>query len=41
MWKRHVVYESRPHNVIVTFGRQLCRILEVDPPTTFSLVSSK
>jgi hypothetical protein len=29
MWKRHVVYESRPHSVIVTLGGHLYRILEV------------
>jgi hypothetical protein len=31
MWKRHVVYESRPHSVIVTFGGHLYRIPEVVP----------
>jgi hypothetical protein len=41
MWKHHVVYESRPHSVIVTVGRQLYRIPEVAPPTTISLVSAK
>jgi hypothetical protein len=41
MWKHHVVYESRPHSVIVTLGRQLYRIPEVAPPTTISLVSAK
>jgi hypothetical protein len=25
-WKQHVVYESRPHSVIITLGRQLCMI---------------
>ena len=23
MWKRHVVYESRPHTVIITLGNKL------------------
>jgi hypothetical protein len=31
MWKRHVVYESRPCNVIVTLGGHLYRIPEVVP----------
>jgi hypothetical protein len=31
MWKRHVVYESRPHSVIVTLGGHLYRIPEVVP----------
>jgi hypothetical protein len=33
MWKRHVVYESRPRSVIVSFGGHLYRILEVVPTT--------
>jgi hypothetical protein len=33
MWKRHVVYESRPHSVIVTLGGHLYRIPEVVPTT--------
>jgi hypothetical protein len=41
LWKRHVMYESRPHNVIITLGRQLYRIPEVAPPTTISLISTK
>jgi hypothetical protein len=31
MWKRHVVYESRPHSVIVTLWGHLYKILEVVP----------
>ena len=31
MWKRHVVYESPPHSVIVTLGVHLYRIQEVVP----------
>jgi hypothetical protein len=31
MWRRHVVYESRPPSVIVNFGGHLYRILEVVP----------
>jgi hypothetical protein len=41
LWKRHVVYESRPHSVIITLGRKLCRISEVAPPTVISLISAK
>jgi hypothetical protein len=41
LWKRHVVYESRPHNVIITLGRKLYRIPEVAPPTTIYLISTK
>jgi hypothetical protein len=41
LWKHHVVYESRPHCVIITLGRQLYRILEVASPTVISLISSK
>jgi hypothetical protein len=26
MWKFHVMYESRPHNVLITLGRQLYKI---------------
>jgi hypothetical protein len=33
MWKRHVVYESRPCNVIVSLGGHLYRIPEVIPTT--------
>jgi hypothetical protein len=29
MWRRHVVYESRPHSVIVTLGGHLYKIPEV------------
>jgi hypothetical protein len=41
LWKRHVVYESRPRSVIITLGRQLYRIPEVAPPTAISLISAK
>ena len=40
-WKWHAMYESRPHNVIITLGRQLYMIPEVASPTAISLVSSK
>jgi hypothetical protein len=41
LWKPHVVYESRPHNVIITLGRQLYRIPEVAPHIVISLISAK
>jgi len=41
LWKRHVVYESRPYSVIISLGRKLYRILEVALPTTISLISAK
>jgi hypothetical protein len=41
LWKRHVVYESRPHSVIITLGRQLYMILEVAPLTVIYLISTK
>ena len=36
MWKRHVVYESRPRSVIVTLGGKFYRISETDVTNTFS-----
>jgi hypothetical protein len=33
MWKRHAIYESQPHCVIVTLGSHLYIILEVVPTT--------
>jgi hypothetical protein len=41
LWKHHIVYESRPHSVIITLGRKLYKIPEVAPPTIISLISSK
>ena len=41
LWKRHVVYESRPHVVIVTLGNKLYKIPEVPPPAAISLVTTK
>ena len=41
LWKRHAVYESRPHIVIVTLGNKLYKTLEVAQPTTISLVTTK
>jgi hypothetical protein len=41
LWKCHVVYESRPHSVIITLNIKLYRILEVVPPSVISLISTK
>jgi hypothetical protein len=41
MWKCHVVYDSRPHSVIITLGDQLYTVLEVVPTTIVSLISMK
>jgi hypothetical protein len=41
LWKRHVVYESRPHSVIITLNRKLYRIPEAVPPSAISLISTK
>ena len=41
LWMRHVVYESRPHAVIVTLGNKLYKIPKVALPTTISLVIAK
>ena len=41
LWKRHVVYESRPHSMIIYLGDMLYRIPEVAPPTSTSLITAK
>jgi len=41
LWKHHVVYESRPHSVIITLDIKFYRIPEVVPTTSISLISSK
>jgi hypothetical protein len=41
LWKCHVVYESRPHNFIITLNKKLYRIPKVVPPSSISLISSK
>jgi hypothetical protein len=41
LWKRHVVYDSRPHSVIITLSKKLYRIPEVVPPSAISLISAK
>jgi hypothetical protein len=38
LWKCHVVYESRPCGVIITFDKKLYGIPEVVPPTSISLI---
>jgi hypothetical protein len=41
LWKHHAVYESMPHNFIITLDRKLYRIPEVVPPSAISLISTK
>ena len=41
LWKLHVVYESRPRNVIITLNNKLYRIPEVVPPSVISFISTK
>ena len=41
MWKRHVVYESHSHRVIITLGKRLYWIPEVAPKDSISLISAK
>jgi hypothetical protein len=41
LWKPHVVYDSRPHSVIITLYKKSYKIPEVVPPTTISLISIK
>jgi hypothetical protein len=41
LWKHHVVYESRTHNVIITLNKKLYKILEAVPPNVISLISAK
>ena len=35
------MYESRPHDVIITLGNKMYKIPEIAPPTTISLVTTK
>jgi hypothetical protein len=41
LWKCHVVYESRPRNVIITLNRKLYMIPKVVPPSAISLIYTK
>jgi hypothetical protein len=41
MWKRHVVYESRPRSSIITLGDKLYRVPEEVPNIAVSLNSAK
>jgi hypothetical protein len=41
LWKRHVVYESRPRSVIITLNKKLYRIPEAVPPSVISLIFAK
>jgi hypothetical protein len=41
LWKRHVVYESRPRSIIISLNRKLYRIPEAIPPNVISFISAK
>jgi hypothetical protein len=41
LWKRDVVYESRPRSVIITLNKKLYRILEAVPSSAISLIFVK
>jgi hypothetical protein len=38
LWKRDVVYESRPRSVIITLNKKLYRIPKAVPPSTISFI---
>ena len=37
----HVMFESRPHNVIITLNKKLYKIPEAIPPSAISLIFAK
>ena len=41
LWRRHAMYESRPHVVIITLGNNLYRIPKVVLPPVISLTTVK
>jgi hypothetical protein len=41
LWKRHVVYESRPCSIIFNLNKKSYRICEAVPPSSISLISAK
>jgi hypothetical protein len=41
IYVNHVVYESRPHSVIITLNMKLYRIPEAVQPSVISLISAK
>jgi hypothetical protein len=41
LWKRHVVYDSRPQSVIITLNKKLYRIPEAVPPSVISFIPAK
>ena len=41
LWKKHVIYESRPHSMIITLDNKLYWISEVAPPIAISLITAK
>lgn len=41
LWKRTVVYESKPCTIIITLGDKLYRIPEATMPTAIYLITAK
>jgi len=41
LWKHHVLYESKPRNVLITLYMKLYRIPKVVPPIIISLICAK
>jgi hypothetical protein len=41
LWKRHVLYESRPRSANINLNKKLYRILKAIPPNVISLIFSK
>jgi hypothetical protein len=41
LWKRHVLYDSRPCSFVITLNRKLYRIPEEVPPSAIYLISAK
>jgi hypothetical protein len=41
LWKCHVVYKYRPHNVIITLNKKLYRITAAVLPSVISFISAK
>jgi hypothetical protein len=41
LWKFHVLYESRPRNVIITLNKKLYRIPKAVQPSVLSLISTE
>ena len=41
LWKHHVLYEFKPHRVIITLKNKLYKIPKVVPPSVISLISTQ